>query len=674
MFKPLKTQLLFVMLLMTCNVAFSQENEVSLRWYKSFFDQPRNTHVEADLVQLKANLQQAEETNDLTSQAKILTETGLVHLVRTRDYEQAMDMFVQAISIEDSLGLTDQRTFTSLAVAQLFEEVGDFDEAGKFLEEASRSNEKSAYPDVLVFILNKQGRVNVLRGLPDNAMDNYEMALQYKDSIDDPISESETLFNIAHLHTRQNKYEDALKVHKDALAIRRSKRSRILEAQSLHDIAEVYRLLKNDDKALANHTLALKIRMGLKEKAPLAESYNSIGNLYHSQNNYRRAISNLLLALDAAQDSQDQNQIRRSYELLGQSYKAAGDYKNAHKYEELYQAIHDFIQTDQSERKVVAAQNKYVIGKKETQIGKLETEGKEKEKVIEEQNKTRNLLIALIAASLIIVLLVLYLYIDKRKTNKKLQEANDQVGRQNVQLQQLNSTKDKFFSILGHDLKGPLNSLTSFSGLLINHTDSLSKDEIKMLAKDLDKSLKNLFALLENLLEWSRSQTGNIEFKPEAFDLHELLQQNTELLKTQAQNKNIALSDVSRSGIEILTHKHSINTVIRNLISNAIKFTPEGGAVTVNAQLAQDEVMVSVSDTGVGMSEEVIAKLFRIDAKHSTKGTADEKGTGLGLILCKEFVEKNGGRIGVQSEVGQGSVFYFTLPVKQSGQESPQSH
>jgi signal transduction histidine kinase len=674
MIKPLKTQVLLVMLLMTSTITFGQDVTVDLDWYKNFFDQPKKAHVETDLVQQKANLQQAVESNDLKAQAKILTETGLVHLVRTRDYEQAMEVFVQAMSIEDSLGLSDERTFTSLAIAQLFEAVGDYDEAAKFLDEAVKSNEKSARADVLVYILNKQGRVNVLRGLPDNAFDNYEMALKYKDSVDDQLTESETLFNIAHLHTRQGKYEDALKVHKDALAIRRSKRNRLLEAQSLHDIAEVYRLLKNDEKALANHTLALKIRLGLKDKAPLAESYNSIGDLYHSQNNHQRAISNLLLALDAAQDSQDQNQIRRSYELLSQSYKAAGDYKNAHKYEELYQAIHDFIQTDQSERKLVAAQNKYVIGKKETQIGKLETEGKQKEKVIEEQKKFRNLLIALIAAALIIVILILYLYIDKRKTNKQLQEANDKVSRQNVQLQQLNSTKDKFFSILGHDLKGPLNSLTSFSGLLINHTDSLSKDEIKMLAKDLDKSLKNLFALLENLLEWSRSQTGNIEFKPEPFDLHTLLDQNVELLKTQAQNKNIVLSDVSRAGIEIRAHKHSINTVIRNLVSNAIKFTPEGGAVTVNAQLGQDEVMVSVSDTGVGMSEDVIAKLFRIDAKHSTKGTADEKGTGLGLILCKEFVEKNGGRIGVQSEVGQGSVFYFTLPVKQNAQDYPQTH
>lgn len=672
MIKPLKTQLLLVVLAMTCAAVYGQDTSVSLRWYKNFFDQPKKVHIETELVQLKADLQQAQESNDRKAQARILTETGLVHLVRTRDYEQAMDMFVRAMGIEDSLGLADERTFTSAAIAELFEEVGDYDEAAKFLEEAIRSNEKPKHNDVLVFLLNKQGRVNASRGLTDNAFDSYEMALKYKDSIDDPITESEILSNIAHLHTQQGKYEEALQVHKDALNIRRAKRNRLLEAQSLHDIAEVYRLLKNDEKTLANHTLAFKIRLASKDKAALAESYNSIGNFYISQNNYQRAIANLLLGHDAAQDAHDQNQIRKSYELLSQSYKAAGDYKNAHKYEELYRAIHDFIQTDQSERKLVAAQNKYVIGKKEIEIDKLETEGKEKERIIEEQKKFRNVLIALIAASLIIVVLILYLYFLKRKTNRKLQEAHEKVSRQNVQLQQLNSTKDKFFSILGHDLKGPLNSLTSFSGLLINHTDSLSKDEIKMLAKDLDKSLKNLFALLENLLEWSRSQTGNIEFKPEPFDLHTLLEQNAELLKTQAQNKNIVLSDVSRPGIEINAHKHSINTVIRNLVSNAIKFTPEGGAVTLNAQLAQDEVMVSVSDTGVGMSEDVIAKLFRIDAKHSTKGTADEKGTGLGLILCKEFVEKNGGRIGVQSEVGQGSVFYFTLPVKHAVQGSQQ--
>ncbi|HEX6891048.1 MAG TPA: HAMP domain-containing sensor histidine kinase, partial [Chryseolinea sp.] len=252
-------------------------------------------------------------------------------------------------------------------------------------------------------------------------------------------------------------------------------------------------------------------------------------------------------------------------------------------------------------------------------------------------------------------------YIVQQRSNKKLKVAHDQLNSQNLELQELNATKDKFFSIISHDLKGPLNSLTSFSSLLINHTESLSKEEIKMFASDFDKSLKNLFALLENLLEWSRSQTGNIEFVPESFDLAVVMEENKELLKAQAQNKNITLVNESTEKVLINAHKNSVNTVVRNLISNAIKFTPEGGKITLKTFRQNGVVVASITDTGVGMSQNVIDRLFRIDSKHSTKGTANEKGTGLGLILCKEFVEKNGGKIWVSSIEGEGSVFSFSL-------------
>jgi signal transduction histidine kinase len=184
-----------------------------------------------------------------------------------------------------------------------------------------------------------------------------------------------------------------------------------------------------------------------------------------------------------------------------------------------------------------------------------------------------------------------------------------------------------------------------------------------MLSVDVDKSLKNLFALLENLLEWGRSQTGNIDFTPEPFDLAVVLNENQELLKGQAGNKKIALVNENKNALPVHAHRNSINTVVRNLISNAIKFTPEGGKITLNAEPEGKFIRVSVTDTGVGMSKEVIAKLFKIGTKHSTLGTSQEKGTGLGLILCKDFVEKNGGTIGVECAEGKGSTFYFRLPV-----------
>lgn len=652
----------FLAMLMPVWQCHALQQDPDVIWYEGFFKSRHADPVETQLIQSLAKIQKADEASDMKAKVKALNESAFINLTRARDYDKAMDLFFKALAIEDSLDLKQEQAMTYLGIAHVFEEVGDFDESAEALEQALKSNETANNIPLLALLSNKLGRINAARGRIDDALDNYDVVLKYKDQLDAPV-EADALFNIAHAYSIRKEYDTALDFHKQALIIRRRQRDRADEARSLNEIAEVYHVMKNDDKAMANHNISLKIRKSLNDKASLAESFNNIGVLYFEQKNYRRAVANLLLGLDAGQDSQDQNQMTKSYEYLSLSYNELKDYRNALKYKELHQAIHDFIQQDKNERRLSATQKQYVIGQKESQIGKLEIDREKKEREIEDQKKFRNILIALIAMALIIVALVFYLYVLKRQSNQKLQEANEKVSRQNVQLQQLNATKDKFFSILGHDLKGPLNSLTSFSGLLINHTDSLSKDEIRTLAKDLDKSLKNLFTLLENLLEWSRSQTGNIEFKPEPFDLAEVLEQNKELLKTQAQAKNIAISNVSKAGIIISAHRHSINTVVRNLVSNAIKFTPEGGAVTLNAQMAKDEVMISVSDTGVGMSDDIITRLFRIDTKHSTKGTADEKGTGLGLILCKEFVEKNGGRIGVQSEIGQGSVFYFTLPV-----------
>ncbi len=634
----------------------------SIDWYESFFQPRKRKPVEKELEQATIKLRESKRTGNKTDEVKALMETGLLHLTRAHDLETAMDFFIQALALEDSLNLNHQKIFTCLARAQVFEEVNDYVKSATLLKEAFAISEPFKDPHIFVMILNKLGRVHAKLGKLDDAFENYELVLKYEDQLNQPEIEAEALFNLGHLFSQQGKYAEALESHKRALAISRSIQDKKSEATSLNDIGELYHLMKNDEKALANHIVALEIRQSLKDKRSIAESYNNIGVLYYRKKNYQRAAANLQLALDAAQASQAQEQIRKSYEYLSFCYQSLGDFKKALTYKDLYLNIHDFIVNERNVQQVLSQDDLYALGRKETQIDKLEIDRIQREKEIAAQKKFRNVLFGLIGLGCIIVILVTYLYIVKKRSNKVLQEANDKVQLQNVALQDLNATKDKFFSIISHDLKGPLNSLTSFSGLLINHTDSLSKDEIKMLAKDLDKSLKNLFALLENLLEWSRSQTGKIEFKPEAFDIHTLLEQNKDLLTTQAQNKKITLENGSTPEQMIYAHRNSINTVVRNLIANAIKFTPEGGKITVSSQSQADSVVVSIADTGVGMSKDVMNKLFRIDTKHTTKGTADEKGTGLGLILCKEFVEKNGGHIWVESEEGKGSVFRFTVP------------
>jgi signal transduction histidine kinase len=606
---------------------------------------------------------EAKEIHDYDLQSKLEKEIGLINVSSLYNYGDAMDHFIRALNIEDSVGMKEEKIYTYLGIAQVFESIGELQKSSESIVDALKINESFPNPLILIYIENKLGRINALLGKYEEAIENYEVVKSYKDKVEDPFVESEALFNLAQVYTLQGKYPLALETHKEALALRRSLGDKKTESQSLNDIGELYRLMKNEEKALANHVVALEIRQTLGDKRLLAKSYNNIGQLYFTQKNYQRAASNLELALAAAQESQDHEEMRKSYDLLSQCFEAVNDFKRAFEYKKNFVGINDLIQNEKNEQRIAETQNRYVIGQKQSQIESLDLIRIQKENELEKQLQFRNFLVAILALGAIVIVLILYLYAQKRRTNKKLKIAHDTVKNQNVELHELNATKDKFFSIISHDLKGPLNSLTSFSGLLINHTDSLSKDEIKMLAGDLDKSLKNLFALLENLLEWSRSQTGKIEFTPEQVDILSLLEQNRALLQTQASTKKISIQTLYSKPTRVQVHKQSINTVIRNLISNAIKFTPEGGTITVDAKEDNHMLEMSVKDNGVGMPEEVLGKLFRIDTKHTTKGTANEKGTGLGLILCKDFVEKNGGKIWVESEIGKGSTFHFTIPI-----------
>jgi signal transduction histidine kinase len=236
--------------------------------------------------------------------------------------------------------------------------------------------------------------------------------------------------------------------------------------------------------------------------------------------------------------------------------------------------------------------------------------------------------------------------------------------------QKLNRDKDKFFSIISHDLRGPFNGLMGYTQLMAEKIEILNTQDIQQMSRDIYGVAKATFQLLENLLTWSQLQRGRIEYKPGSLELSELAETTTTLLQKTARTKQIRLEQTIEEGLNIYADKYMIDTVIRNLTSNALKFTPEGGQVTLSAQtngLSSDLegtqwVEVSISDTGVGLSQEDINKLFKIEVYHTTQGTAQEKGTGLGLILCQEMVEKNGGRIWVESELGKGSVFKFTVP------------
>ena len=238
----------------------------------------------------------------------------------------------------------------------------------------------------------------------------------------------------------------------------------------------------------------------------------------------------------------------------------------------------------------------------------------------------------------------------------KLKEVEDE-------LQKLLVTKDKFFSIIAHDLKNPFNTLIGLSQLLVNGYERMSPEKIKYFHNNLYQISKNGYELLINLLEWSRSQMGSIQYNPEIHNLFSVAEETFTLYNTRAIQKEIILTNNLKKNSEIFADKNMLKTIFRNLVSNALKFSDRGSVIEISEKDSGDFKEISIRDTGIGIDTENIKKLFKLDENFTTEGTEEETGTGLGLLLCKEFIGKHSGKIRVESKVGFGSKFIFTLPL-----------
>ncbi len=249
------------------------------------------------------------------------------------------------------------------------------------------------------------------------------------------------------------------------------------------------------------------------------------------------------------------------------------------------------------------------------------------------------------------------------KNEEFLSEINVKLKESENRLRELSERKDKFFSIISHDLRNPFHALIGMSDLLVNNIDDLSKDELKTIGEGINKSAKNLLNLVDNLLEWSRIQSDKINIKPSTFKLYPFVNKIISVLEGNAINKKIQIENIIDNNIKVTADKVMLTSIIQNLLSNAIKFTGEGGYIIISQKSNDKIIEISIKDTGTGMDSETLRKLFILGEKNSKPGTADEKGSGLGLILCRELVEKNGGKIYVDSKLNRGTTISFSLPI-----------
>ncbi len=279
----------------------------------------------------------------------------------------------------------------------------------------------------------------------------------------------------------------------------------------------------------------------------------------------------------------------------------------------------------------------------------------------------RKFYIALLILIIILQFIAIFIIVTYRQKSENLLKTMNQglevkVAERTEELQQTIATKDKFFRIIAHDLRSPFVSLLGLFELITDKNEDFTEEERTSILQDVFNSSKKLLNLIDNLLSWSRTQTNDIKLNPEKLEIHQLVEEVLDIKKDSAQLKKISLINETESGLFVLADKATVETICRNLISNAIKFSHKNGKVTIKTKNDKNKVTFMVQDEGVGISPENLTNLFRIDQKVSTLGTNNEVGTGLGLLLCKEFVELNKGKITVESELGVGTTFYVELP------------
>ncbi len=511
-------------------------------------------------------------------------------------------------------------------IGLVHDEMDNFSEAIRYFRKAVSLNQSIRDTGSLAVDYDYLGAAYARMKIPDSAVVNYHKALHYFKKIKRTDRYAISLSNIATVFPN---YPDSL------------------------------------DKAINYFNLAWKKFQELGWLHYEADIQHGIGKVLAKQGKYDEAISSYKKSIELAFRFKREFLLKKQiYQGLSEAYQKKGNYKLAFENQILYAQFNDSAVQKQNFEQIANLEKQYESNRKENEIIQLQAK-QELTNIQLADNKKLKILGFIVSILLLgLVMVILFKYFEKQKSNDLLEEKNKKIEKSENELRLLNSAKNKFFTIIAHDLKNPFHTVMGFSYLLSKDYDHFTEDERRKFAKDINQSTNSIFRLLQNLLEWSKSQTGRLLFSPIEVEFKRILDNSVSVLHTLAEQKNIRLKHTYNSDLMIFADPSQIETVLRNLVGNAIKFTPEHGTIEIEAFKTGNEVLVSVTDTGIGLSEEEIQNLFHIDSKVKRRGTNNEDGSGLGLILCKEFVDKNSGTIWAESITGQGSTFKFTIPAE----------
>jgi len=563
-------------------------------------------------------------------------------------YKKSFDSFYKALEIneamKDSLGIG--KIYSSIGIVHYYQ--GDLDKSLSFFKQALAIYKTKNYELGLARIYNNIGLVYSDFDKLDTAQMYFNKTIEFAQKTNDLKTETSALGNIARNYMIKKDFNKAVEM-----------------------------LLKIPDKAKKiNDYTILSVTY-----ANIAVAYLSLSNEKINVNKKNDYLNNSLkynmLALNSAERLNSSSLRAYAYQGLTEVYKAMKDYKNAFKNLEKYTEINDSIFNQEKSEAIANIEAKYENEKKQLIITNLQKEKQADSVIIQKKNTIILITIIGFLAVLVLSLFLFKLYRIKKYALKLLDEKNKDILRQReeitaqrdkiseiaFELKKSNRTKNKLFSIIAHDLKNPFQGIIGFSEMIKNEAAEHKLDKIEKYSKYIFDVSNQTYKLLDNLLNFTRSQIGLIKYSPEIINIKNIVDDGIILAQSIAEVKGVQLINETNSLHTVYADESMISTVVRNLISNAVKFTSKGGFVKIQTSLIKDRVVIKVIDSGVGIKESDIPKLFKADLNFSTFGTLNEKGTGLGLIVCKDFITKNKGNISVKSKVGKGSTFTISLPI-----------
>ena len=498
----------------------------------------------------------------------------------------------------------------------------------------------------------------------------FEDALVIKEEIQDLIGIAIVYTNLGNVISEQNNFELGLDYYNKSILINEKLNDEYGLATNYNNVGDVFIHMEQFDKAQSYFQKSQEIVKNIHYPELEATINLSIGECFLLDGKYYSAIKYLEKSLAISQNLHNLEFMKENYKFLSQAYSKLNEFEKANELFFKYDEIKLNLEQIENERKKTLFNTITELEESYFTIDNLSAENQ----IVISKNLTEKKIRYVLIAAIIVFSLFILVLINQQSSKKKayklliyknylIEKINQENTSHKKDLEELNRTKDRLFSIIGHDLKNPFNSILGFSDLLIENFDSYDKDKKLKFLKIIKDSSIRTDALLNNLLLWANNQSGNIQFKPRSLQLSNIVLNVIELVKTQAVNKDIELKTNISPNIFVEADENMLNTIFRNLITNAIKFTNTGGRVDISTRVEEESVTVFVKDTGVGISEELINRLFSIHNKSTSRGTNNEQGSGLGLILCHDFIKQNGGELFIESKINEGSTFYFTIPL-----------